>query len=106
MASPYVAVERLHLSHVLDNDARIGDLARKNRERFTAFLAEITHQCRGMGVPDSPEMTQAVHLLEQAKDAFGRVLIHGVGKVLGIPFEEAVAIRMNPVPPTDDKPEA
>lgn len=43
------------------------------------------------GVPaDCPEVSLAIQLIEQAKDTVGRALIHAVGKVKGVPFEEVV----------------
>lgn len=86
----YGAIARFKHSQHLDNDPLIGKLIAENRRSFETVVDQINAQFTALGAVDSPELTQAIHLLEQAKDAVGRAIIHHVGKVNGVPFEEAV----------------
>lgn len=54
------------------------------------MVDRILNQLTQLGAPDSPELTMAIQHIEQAKDAIGRALIHHVGKVNGVSFEDAV----------------
>lgn len=89
--TPYAAEARYRNSQHLDNDPRIGKLIPENRHTFEKFVTELGETARANGVPDSPEYTQAIHFIELAKDAMGRALIHAIGQVKGVSFEEAVA---------------
>jgi len=88
--TPYKAVARARLTCHLDGNPQIGKIIPANRHDFENFLALISDKAAALGVPDGPEITRAVHLIEQAKDIWGRALIHGVGLVKGVPFEQAV----------------
>jgi hypothetical protein len=92
--TPYAAVARYRNSQHLDNDARIGTLITNNRHAFEDFVKERAAHADANGVPDCPEIDDAVRLIEQAKDAMGRALIHAIGTCKGVPFEEACSNSM------------
>jgi hypothetical protein len=86
----YAAIARFKHSQHLDYDKEIGTLISENRHAFEDVVDRINAHLTKLGVPDSPELTLAICHLEQAKDA----LIHHVGKVDGVPFEQAVRASM------------
>jgi len=88
--SQYTAIARFRNSQNLDYDPRIREVIEANRAAFEGFVKSLDSKLKELNVPDSPELTLAIRYLEQAKDALGRALIHGMGKVQGKPFEEAV----------------
>ena len=89
--TPYYSVARYRNSQHLDNDEKIGKLISENRHDFENFVVALTEKAAANSVPDGPELAFAVQLIEQAKDAFGRALIHSVGTCKGVPFERAVS---------------
>jgi len=89
--TPYPSVARYRNSQHLDNDPRIGKLISTNRHAFEHFVNERAAFAQQNRVPDCPEMDECVRLMEQAKDAMGRALIHAIGMCKGVPFELAVA---------------
>lgn len=88
--TPYFAVSRFRNSQHLDNDPKIARYIGQNRLRFDQFAQELSNHASCEGLPDNAEFTKAIEFLELAKDAWGRGLIHGVGKRGGVPFETAV----------------
>ena len=89
--TPYYSVARYRNSQHLDNDEKIGKLISENCHDFENFVVALTEKAAANSVPDGPELAFAVQLIEQAKDAFGRALIHSVGTCKGVPFESAVS---------------
>ncbi|MDO9176185.1 MAG: hypothetical protein Q7V62_15360 [Actinomycetota bacterium] len=86
----FAAIARFKHSQHLDNDPLIGKLIAANRHTFETFVEGINAQLAEMGAQDSPELSLAIQHIEQAKDALGRAIIHHIGKVNGVPFEQAV----------------
>src|SRR4051794_13084514 len=93
-ASPYAAINKFRVSQHLDGSAVIGTRIQANRHFFEDFVAELAVKLQANGVPDCPEIDLALQLIEQAKDAVGRALIHAVGTHKGKPFAEAVAEKL------------
>ena len=89
VVTPCASVARYRNSQHLDSNEEIGKLITENRHAFEDFLMALTAKAAAHAVPDCPEISLAVQLIEQAKDAFGRALIHSVGTCKGIPFEKA-----------------
>ena len=90
----YASIARFKHSQQLDWDPQIRTLIEANRKRYETMADDIHKQMTEMGAPDSPELALCIHLLEQAKDAHGRALVHAIGKVNGVPFEKAVAASL------------
>jgi len=96
--TPYAAVARARLTCHLTGSSEIGRRITSNRHDFENFLTELSGKAAALGVPDGPEITRAVHLIEQAKDIWGRALIHDIGTCNKVPFEQAVRNATLPVP--------
>ena len=79
VVTPYYSVARYRNSQHLDNKEKIGKLICENRRDFENFVVALTDKAAANGVPDIGEIKLAIQLIEQAKDAFGRALIHSVG---------------------------
>jgi hypothetical protein len=94
VVTPYASVARFRNSQHLDGDPRIGKLISENRHDFENFVQQQSDKAAKLGVEDCPEITRAVELIEQAKDVFGRALIHSIGKVKGENFHRAIQVSV------------
>jgi hypothetical protein len=89
--TPYRVFARYLNSQHLDNDPAIRKLIQANRHCFEDFVRKLNDVAveNKLGATDGLKLV--VQLIEQAKDAFGRELIHNVGKNKGVPFYSAVS---------------
>jgi hypothetical protein len=90
ISTPYEAVARYRNSQHLDNNPQIGKLISENRHDFENFVIMLSEKAQKLGVNDCDDMDVVVRLIEQAKDAFGRILIHSVSTVKGVKYADAV----------------